>query len=262
MSLTPKAPQLRAQILGALAKSPTPMIPKEIRAATGLTPGEVNHGTQSARKAGLAALTSAGWVATEAGKAAVISEAPAAFAPKPTPLSAARASVALSLDAVLDAYAAKVAADVVSRIRSRIDMAVAAIDFGLDIETRIATLLQAKLEVSMEDPAEVSLDPLQPASKARLPRVVILGLIPTQEQDVLQSHGDVFDLRFIAMAHPGDVKVRCASADLVIGMTKFMNHKVHDTLKAAGIKYCPCNGSVTALKLALDTYLAEVTAPL
>lgn len=85
------------------------------------------------------------------------------------------------------------------------------------------------------------------------PKVLIVGLLPQQAQEIQQLYGKRYDLRIFDSNVTSDkIRSLMPHCERAIVMTKFISHRVQDVLRGhAGFTHC--NGSVTALKELLNT---------
>jgi len=92
----------------------------------------------------------------------------------------------------------------------------------------------------------------RPPKEAR-PKILIVGLLPQQGQEIHQLYGKRYDLRiFDSNVTSEKIRSLMPNMDRAIVMTKFISHRVQDVLRGhAG--FCHCNGSVAALKELLNT---------
>jgi len=84
-------------------------------------------------------------------------------------------------------------------------------------------------------------------------KILIVGLLPQQGQEIHQLYGKRYDLRiFDSNVTSEKIRSLMPNMDRAIVMTKFISHRVQDVLRGhAG--FCHCNGSVAALKELLNT---------
>jgi len=89
--------------------------------------------------------------------------------------------------------------------------------------------------------------------KEAKPKILIVGLLPQQGQEIHQLFGKRYDLRiFDSNVTSEKIRSLMPNMDRAIVMTKFISHRVQDILRGhAG--FCHCNGSVAALKELLNT---------
>lgn len=93
---------------------------------------------------------------------------------------------------------------------------------------------------------------LKPVQKDAKPRVLIVGLLNQQAQEIQKEWSEIYDLRI----YDSDVtseKIRSIlpHCDKAILMTKFVSHRAQDAMRGcSGFTYC--NGGVSALKELLN----------
>ncbi|WP_439891570.1 hypothetical protein ACS7SF_02720 [Ralstonia sp. 25C] len=95
------------------------------------------------------------------------------------------------------------------------------------------------------------------------PRVCVVGLLNQQEQDVKHAFGDALEFVFVKSqgtggsgAHGGHGMLeRGARCDLVISMVNFNGHDVDKAAKKLNVPFVRVNGSVSALKKWLTSWM-------
>ena len=94
------------------------------------------------------------------------------------------------------------------------------------------------------------------------PRVVVVGLLNQQAEDVEDDFKDRIDFTFVKSQQAGSGRDgghgmlnRSKKADVVIAMTKFIGHDVEKAAKSLDAPYVRVNGSVSGLKKWLTQYL-------
>ena len=120
-----------------------------------------------------------------------------------------------------------------------------------DRDVRMAVLRM----FAMADPEPVEMPGQQAERKEqnRLPRVLVLGLLPAQEQSVLQEFEHYFDLRFARAGAPGSqLRTLARGSTFVFGMTGFIGHQDERQVRAAaGASYMRIEGGLSSLRGAL-----------
>jgi hypothetical protein len=94
------------------------------------------------------------------------------------------------------------------------------------------------------------------------PRVVVVGLLNQQAEDVEDDFKNQIDFTFVKSQQAGSGREgghgmlnRSKKADVVIAMTKFIGHDVEKAAKSLDAPYVRVNGSVSGLKKWLTQYL-------
>lgn len=91
-------------------------------------------------------------------------------------------------------------------------------------------------------------------------RVLIVGLMPNQKNIIRDYCGDILDLRFIKGSLT-NLRSKAEGADLVLGYTKFMNHKEDYLISSTNTRYITVQGGLTSLKQELDKVMEKETRP-
>nr|WP_132455204.1 hypothetical protein [Paraburkholderia sp. BL8N3] len=107
------------------------------------------------------------------------------------------------------------------------------------------------------------------APRNHLPRVTVVGLINQQAQDVERHFAEAIEFKFIKSqgsggsgAHGGaGMLARGSNADVVISMTDFNGHDVDEAAKHLNVPFVRLNGSVSALKRWLTSWLNGEASP-
>lgn len=96
---------------------------------------------------------------------------------------------------------------------------------------------------------------LHAAPRDRKPRVLIVGLIRQQEDDLRHALGDILRLEFSKADAHSELEDKARNADLVVLMTKFISHKHQDTVKRVNEHFVFRNGGVSELKRYLTQWI-------
>lgn len=90
------------------------------------------------------------------------------------------------------------------------------------------------------------------------PKVMVVGLLSIQTQDIQKEYGKIFDLRFFDQNVPSQqIKESAKSCTIAILMTKFIPHTVQAALRGhPGFAYC--NGNQSALKQLLQEKMIQL----
>ena len=100
-------------------------------------------------------------------------------------------------------------------------------------------------------------EPAKPApAKPKLPRVCVVGLLPSQTRYAKEGFDDCLDLRFFSIdTSPQQLSSAFAECDVAVLMTKFINHTITNAAKKAP-EYRLCPGGISGLREVLtDIYV-------
>jgi hypothetical protein len=106
-------------------------------------------------------------------------------------------------------------------------------------------------------PSTYTKPPVSAPVEAKKPkkRVLILGLLPEQQQYVMREYGNELDLRFLkgqdGVPIP-NVRNNAREADFVIGMNKFIRHGDEHAAKQVAKAYMTLYGGISGLRDVLD----------
>jgi hypothetical protein len=154
-----------------------------------------------------------------------------------------------SLDAAIDALANAL----VGRISEVVEDKVAALVESI-VSNRVAESI-AKLTATLTKP-----DPL-PAPKLTLPKILVCGLLPDQQQMIRKEFSECFDVRFVGTNdNPSVWKSKATHVDQVFVMTSFISHSHTEALESCGIKSSMqmVSNGMSTLRDALTKYYTEV----
>lgn len=117
---------------------------------------------------------------------------------------------------------------------------------------------QKKLQAAMLGTSEAAaVAPVQPVKQQpqAKKKVIVVGLLPVQANEVQKEFGRVFDMKFVGTNVPSQqIRDSAKNADIAICMTKFVSHSTQNTLRGhAGFNFC--NGNTTALRIMLQEKL-------
>ena len=93
-------------------------------------------------------------------------------------------------------------------------------------------------------------------SKPRLPKVLVVGLLPQQAGFIATEFGELFDLSFWKDGQPDTLKALARHADKVIVMTGWVSHYHLDLIRAAHADFEAVGGGMSTLRDSLETYYA------
>lgn len=100
-------------------------------------------------------------------------------------------------------------------------------------------------------------DFVKPAEKVRLKKVLIIGLLPKQANEIDRSFNDVLDIKFLSGANQAQIKNAAAGADAIFAHTDHMNHSAEAAARSTAKKYIRVSGGLTSLKDAIENYYLE-----
>ncbi|KNA31017.1 hypothetical protein ADU20_27200 [Burkholderia pseudomallei] len=96
---------------------------------------------------------------------------------------------------------------------------------------------------------------LHAAPRHRKPRVLIVGLLNQQEQDMTKAMGEFLSLDYAKSEHHTTLEDKARNADLVVLMTKFISHKHQDIVQRVNEHIVYRNGGVSELKRWLTQWI-------
>lgn len=103
-------------------------------------------------------------------------------------------------------------------------------------------------------------NPPRNAPRARLPRILVAGLLPSQISEVRRAFHGRADLRFWKSSDAAALlRKQCESVDAGVGWVRFMGHSAEAILKSKAPTYVPANGGITQLTDRIEHALKIVT---
>lgn len=96
---------------------------------------------------------------------------------------------------------------------------------------------------------------LHAAPRNRKPRVLIVGLLNQQEQDMTKAMGELLNLDFVKSEHHKTLEDKARNADLVVLMTKFISHSHTEAVQRVNEHVVFRNGGVSELKRYLTQWI-------
>lgn len=97
-----------------------------------------------------------------------------------------------------------------------------------------------------------------PATKTKLKRVLVCGLLPAQAGLIQSEFHSCLDLRFLSVDDKIDkFKTHATHVDHVIVMTNFISHKHQEAIECVGVKPILVSGGMSSLKDKLTEIYAE-----
>jgi hypothetical protein len=91
----------------------------------------------------------------------------------------------------------------------------------------------------------------------KLPRVLLIGGLPQQQQIIEKEFEGFLDLRFAK--DDNDLEGRIGNAEYIVAWVRFMGHSQDAIAKAANIPYYPVNGGITSIKETLEGIWYDAT---
>lgn len=93
--------------------------------------------------------------------------------------------------------------------------------------------------------------------KKHLKKILIVGLLPEQQNEISKEFKGIYDLRYVKDESIHQIKSIASNCDEIILMTKFIGHRHQDAAKSSGVIYSYCNGAVSELKEILEATFYE-----
>ncbi len=125
------------------------------------------------------------------------------------------------------------------------------------------TLPLVELDIAIEpaDPIKPQTCNASPANptQARRKRVLVVGLLPGQQDLITREFGRELDLRFVTSDAQvsNRAKELSHSSDAAILMTKLVSHAAEDIIKSRGGRLIRVSGGLSQLKGALTQFYCE-----
>lgn len=91
----------------------------------------------------------------------------------------------------------------------------------------------------------------------KLPRVLVIGGLPQQQQIIEKEFEGLLDLRFAK--DDNDLEGRIGNAEYIVAWVRFMGHAQDAVAKAANLPYFPVSGGITMLKETLEGIFYDAT---
>jgi hypothetical protein len=98
--------------------------------------------------------------------------------------------------------------------------------------------------------------PIDPP-KDQLKRVLVVGLLGEQENEITKRFDGIFRLSFHKDQNPNSLRALAQHADKVILMSRFISHTAQDLVKQSAVSVTLCHGAVSDLVAILDAYFHE-----
>jgi len=143
-----------------------------------------------------------------------------------------------------------------------------AIDMQAIIANAIAIAVQQQVQALMGGGINLTgaiANAMAPVNNAKIaekkpdirPKVIVVGLLPVQTNEVQKEFGAFYDLRFFGSNTPvPQIRESMKNVDFAVMMTKFVNHSTQSAMRShPGFIYC--NGNSSALKMALKEKLSQ-----
>lgn len=175
---------------------------------------------------------------------------------RPIPAEEAAAPVvapmvpASTLDGAIEGLVSALVARITTDVQTRVEELVAE-----SIEPRLVGMIERMTAKVGGKPTAI------PVSKPKLPRVLIVGLLPEQQHMIGKEFGDTLDTRFVGTNENAKVlKSNAAQADRVFAMQDFISHStVEAIVSASGVTPVVVQGGMTHLRDALTSYYVNGT---
>lgn len=153
------------------------------------------------------------------------------------------------LDGILDQFARAVALELAGRIKDQLIEELQAITPATHTRESVRPLLA---EIQQRIAAAAT------PTKARLPKVVVIGLLPAQAGMIQSEFHDVFEFDFWKDGSPSQLKDMVRGAEHVIIFSGKSGHYVEEVLKSAGKPFHRVMGGMTQLRdLITSLYVKE-----
>lgn len=174
----------------------------------------------------------------------------------PAPASPASSAIVASLSGAIDELSDRLA-DVVDgmaehfseRLSSALsDLVVQAISAKLNAKLHSKTVARLEDVIDNMLPNEVASIEDEAANRMKLANVVIVGLLPDQENMIKDEFKDCFRLRFWKDGNPKSLREISGSADHILTFVDKIGHKHEDAILASGRKPDRVTGGMSSLR--------------
>ncbi|CAJ4809964.1 Uncharacterised protein [Burkholderia pseudomallei] len=128
-------------------------------------------------------------------------------------------------------------------------------------ESIMQRITEALGHIAVPAPLPEGATRLHAAPRDRKPRVLIVGLVRQQEDDVRRALGELFRFDYVRVEHADNLEEKARGADLVVLMTKFISHKHQDIVRRVNEHIVYRNGGVTELKRWLTQWINGEVIP-
>ncbi len=122
-------------------------------------------------------------------------------------------------------------------------------------------ITEALGNVTLPSPLPEGATRLHAAPRNRKPRVLVVGLVRQQEEDIKRALGELLTLEYARVEHADNLEDKARGADLVVLMTKFISHKHQDIVRRVNEHIVYRNGGVTELKRWLTQWINGEVIP-
>lgn len=95
----------------------------------------------------------------------------------------------------------------------------------------------------------------QPAALQPTKRVVIVGLLNGQAQEIRAAFSKEINLRILGADEHARLRAALPGADAVVSMTKFVGHDVEHTVRGSGVQLVRVDGGMTKLREELRKFV-------
>jgi len=89
-------------------------------------------------------------------------------------------------------------------------------------------------------------------NKIILKKILIIGLLPEQQQEIIKEFNECFTLTFFKNKSFHLLESQASHSDLVIMMSKFISHSHKSMIDKCKVNYKMCNGGISDLKTILE----------
>jgi hypothetical protein len=153
--------------------------------------------------------------------------------------------LSLSFETLIKAIGAKIAHQVIGSIGEHLT------------ETVMQRIDETLRQAIPQAPLPEGVTRLHAAPRNRKPRVLIVGLLNQQANDVEDAMNGLLHLDFVKAEHsdPAALETKARNSDLTILMTRFISHKHQDAVKRVSDRVVYRNGSVSELKKWLTQWI-------
>lgn len=179
--------------------------------------------------------------------------------PTPTPTPTPHTStLAMEVRRLADAMVELVCQDLRNQLASRIQDEVRLLQAEFStaqIETdKVITSVQQAVR-SLSVPLKLKTD--SPPPRPNMPKILVLGLLPQQQQVLLREFDNLLDLRFFKDGSLKQLSSSCAGVAAVFVASSKVSHAQIESAKTSGVPLRCVQGGVTRVKEALTEYYVE-----
>ncbi len=127
------------------------------------------------------------------------------------------------------------------------------------IKAELANIREiVRIAASVAKPAPDISEAQQPPRKRKL-KVLVLGMLPVQEEEITKAFGDIFDLSFTK--DESRVRDMGRNADRIVAMCSKIGHSMQELARSVNAEaYVPVHGGVSSIKGYLEDLWLESAA--